>query len=117
MKHVAVLVWLVLPLTAVLVCATTARSEPVGGGIVTGQFLNPNPTCPPATCTGIGTSQVYWGIADPDKFPSSLAFSGRGFSVPLGQTFVMADLQFQNGTTQGGNRTQRGRSEGADHVR
>lgn len=79
-----------------------AHSDTIGGGTVAGTFVNPSPTCPPAACTGVGTSQIYWGTADPDSFPSSLAFSGRGFSTPLGTPFVMGNLQFQNGSTAAG---------------
>ena len=65
-----------------------------------GAFLNPQPTCPPATCTGIGTDHITWGVPDPSV--SSLGFRGRSFTTEVGQTFVVGELDYSNGTTKGG---------------
>src|SRR5919112_6142877 len=73
-----------------------ASMAQTGFGTSGGEFLNPTPTCPPATCSGLGTSSIFFGSPDPGNTPNGLAFTGRGFSVPVGVPFVLGLLQFQN---------------------
>ena len=83
----------------VVISAQHVSAEPVGTGMLTGQFLNPTPSCPPATCSGAGTSSMFWGDPEPNLPPNNLSFTGRGFSAALGQPFVLGLLQFQNSST------------------
>ena len=71
----------------------------VGSGTSGGEFINPTPLCPPASCSGLGTSSIFFGDPDPGNPPNGLAFTGRGFSVPVGVPFVLGLLQFQNSST------------------
>lgn len=71
----------------------------VGSGTSGGEFTNPTPLCPPASCSGLGTSSIFFGDPDPGNPPNGLAFTGRGFSVPVGVPFVLGLLQFQNSST------------------
>jgi len=64
-----------------------------------GNVLNPNPSCPPAACTGVGTNSLFWGTPDLGDPPNGLAFTGRGFAVELGQPFVLGLIQYQNSST------------------
>jgi hypothetical protein len=77
----------------------TASMAQTGSGTSGGEFLNPTPSCPPATCSGLGTSSIFFGVPDPGNPPNGLAFTGRGFSVPVGVPFVLGLLQFQNSST------------------
>lgn len=74
-------------------------AQTVGSGTSGGEFLNPTPSCPPATCSGLGTSSIFFGNPDPGNPPNGLAFTGRGFSTPVGVPFVLGLLQFQNSST------------------
>ncbi|MEP6888172.1 MAG: choice-of-anchor K domain-containing protein [Nitrospirales bacterium] len=74
-------------------------AQTVGSGTSGGEFVNPTPSCPPATCSGLGTSSIFFGDPDPGNPPNGLAFTGRGFSVPVGVPFVLGLLQFQNSST------------------
>jgi len=74
-------------------------AETIGAGTSGGEFINPTPSCPPATCSGLGTSSIFFGDPDPGNPPNGLAFTGRGFSVPVGVPFVLGLLQFQNSST------------------
>ncbi|WP_447985855.1 choice-of-anchor K domain-containing protein [Nitrospira sp. Nam74] len=78
---------------------SAARAQTIGSGTSGGEFLNPSPACPPATCSGLGTSSIFFGNPDPGNPPNGLAFTGRGFSVPVGVPFVLGLLQFQNSST------------------
>ena len=71
----------------------------VGSGTSGGEFINPTPLCPPASCSGLGTSSIFFGDPDPGNPPNGLAFTGRGFAVPVGVPFVLGLLQFQNSST------------------
>jgi hypothetical protein len=94
----------VLLMIAVCACSLVAvpsapRAQTIGSGTSGGEFLNPSPACPPASCNGIGTSSIFFGNPDPGNPPNGLAFTGRGFSVPVGVPFVLGLLQFQNSST------------------
>lgn len=74
-------------------------AQTVGSGTSGGEFVNAIPLCPPASCNGLGTNSIFFGDPDPGKPPNGLAFTGRGFSVPVGVPFVLGLLQFQNSST------------------
>lgn len=74
-------------------------AQTIGSGTSGGEFINPTPSCPPATCSGLGTSSIFFGDPDPGNPPNGLAFTGRGFSTPVGVPFVLGLLQFQNSST------------------
>jgi hypothetical protein len=73
-------------------------------GVSLGTFLNSQPTCPPAVCTGLGTDFFTWGtpVDSPDGHVSSFSFLGRSFATEEGQTFVAGELEYYNGTIKGG---------------
>ena len=79
--------------------AITLRAQTIGSGTSGGEFFNPSPACPPASCSGLGTNSIFFGNPDPGNPPNGLAFTGRGFSVPVGVPFVLGLLQFQNSST------------------
>src|SRR5438093_1948088 len=88
---------------AVISPSTSLEAATTGTGTTTGLFQNPVPTCPPATCTGIGTNSITWGIpADFLSFSSAFTFTGTSFMVPQGVSFVMGTLQYTNGATDAG---------------
>jgi hypothetical protein len=64
----------------------------------TGAFVGPSPTCPPATCSGIGSNKVTWGDGD----SSSLSFSGSAFAPTTGDVFKLGTLTYHNGVTPAG---------------
>ena len=72
--------------------------KPATVGTSTGQFLNPTPTCPPASCSGIGSNAITWGTGD----PGSLTFAGTAFAPTVGDTFKVGTLTFHNGGTAAG---------------
>jgi len=84
-----------------------ARPNPAAAldihGEVAGTFSSPVPTCPPATCTGIGTGAVTWGTPlSSATTPSSLAFRGRSFFTDLDvaqfkANGIAGDVDFTNG--------------------
>lgn len=66
-------------------------------------FKNPSPTCPPATCSGVGSSTFSWG--DGSLFgspPSSLSFTPTAFTPTIDSKFKIGDLSYFNGTILGG---------------
>jgi len=63
----------------------------------TGIFVNPDPTCPPATCTGVSTNSFSWG--SPLPTPSSLTFTGNPGSINPGTAYELGTLLYVNGTT------------------
>jgi len=69
--------------------------KPATVGTSTGTFVTPVPTCPPATCTGIGTSTVTWGTGE----PGSLSFEGTAFAPTVGEMFKVGTLTYHNGAT------------------
>jgi hypothetical protein len=79
---------------------------PYGGameGTSDGIFTNPQPTCPPAVCTGIDTNAITWGSeTDPGTPVSSLAFWGQSFTTLTEQVFVIGEMNYYNGTIEGG---------------
>ena len=79
--------------------AITLRAQTIGSGTSGGEFFNPSPACPPASCSGLGTNSIFFGNPDPGNPPNGLAFTGRGFSVPVGVPCVLGLLQFQNSST------------------
>lgn len=96
-RHVlAAVAWCAYALVAV---PGSPLAQTIGSGTSGGEFLNPSPSCPPATCSGLGTNSIFFGIPDPGNPPNGLAFTGRGFSVPVGVPFVLGLLQFQNSST------------------
>src|SRR5688572_21892624 len=84
---------------AVFALPGSPLAQTIGSGTSEGEFLNPSPSCPPATCSGLGTNSIFFGTPDPGNPPNGLAFTGRGFSVPVGVPFVLGLLQFQNSST------------------
>lgn len=69
--------------------------KPATVGSASGSFVNPSPTCPPATCSGIGTSSVSWGIGE----SGSLSFAGGAYSPKVGDKFKIGTLTYHNGAT------------------
>jgi hypothetical protein len=69
--------------------------KPATIGNASGSFLNPSPTCPPATCTGLGGNSVTWGTGE----PGSLTFSGVAFAPKVGDVFKLGTLTYHNGAT------------------
>ena len=93
-------VWLVAVLcVSGLMAVHDSQAQTIGSGTTSAEFINPQPTCPPATCSGLGTNSIFFGNPDPGNPPNGLAFTGRGFSVPVGVPFVLGLLQFQNSST------------------
>jgi len=72
--------------------------KPATIGASTGAFVGPSPTCPPATCSGIGSNTVTWGDGD----SSSLSFSGSAFAPNTGDVFKLGTLTYHNGVTPAG---------------
>ncbi|SEL89348.1 PEP-CTERM protein-sorting domain-containing protein [Roseateles sp. YR242] len=72
--------------------------KPATVGNSGGVFASPSPTCPPATCSGIGTSAVSWGLGD----PGSLSFAATAFAPVVGDLFKVGTLTYHNGATQVG---------------
>lgn len=85
--------------TGCVMVASVGWTQTFGAGTINGTYLNPNPPCPPAACTGVGTNSVFWGTPDPGNPPNGLAFTGRGFATQLGQPFVLGLIQYQNSST------------------
>lgn len=69
--------------------------KPATVGNATGTFLNPSPTCPPATCSGIGGNTITWGIGE----AGSLSFTGAAFAPKVGDSFKLGTLTYHNGAT------------------
>jgi hypothetical protein len=88
--------WLGLALFAALAPDYTQAAD---AGISTGIFLDPTPSCPPATCSGIGTNSFSWREAVPGSTPGSLSFSRSSFAPAPGETFKLETLTYLNGTT------------------
>jgi hypothetical protein len=65
-------------------------------GNSSGTFLTPSPGCPPAACSGVGTSSFSWGTPMPDV--SSLTFQPIAFDPKPGEVFSLGRLTFHNGT-------------------
>jgi hypothetical protein len=86
--------WLALTLLAAL---APGYVQAANAGISTGTFLDPTPSCPPATCSGIGTNSFSWGTGS----PGSLSFAGSSFAPAPGETFKLGTLTFNNGVTFG----------------
>jgi hypothetical protein len=64
-------------------------------GVSFATFLNPQPTCPPAVCTGLGTQFITWGRG---TLPSRLQFNGRDFTAEVNRPFVVGEAHFFNGS-------------------
>ncbi len=69
--------------------------RPATLGSSSGTFEMPSPTCPPATCNGVGGSSVNWGVGN----PSALSFGGTPFSPRVGEPFRIGTLDYTNGAT------------------
>ena len=69
--------------------------KPATVGSSSGTFDMPSPTCPPATCNGLGSNAVNWGVGN----PSALTFTGTPFSPRVGDPFKIGTLDYTNGTT------------------
>ena len=78
---------------AVLLMVGTAFADTVS---TTGTFSNPTPTCPPATCNGIGTNFVDWGGP---PTPSSLLFTGASGAYTPGVAYQLGTILYTNGAT------------------
>ncbi|KQV96191.1 hypothetical protein ASC91_01115 [Pelomonas sp. Root1237] len=74
----------------------TMKPATVGSSSAT--FTSPTPGCPPATCSGLGTPAVNWGIGE----PGSLSFTAAAFSPVVGDLFKLGTLTYHNGATQVG---------------
>ena len=71
----------------------TMKPATVGSAAAT--FNSPSPTCPPATCSGIGTSSIAWGTGS----PGGMSFSGDSFAPKVGDPFKLGTLRYTNGAT------------------
>src|SRR5687768_18274631 len=92
--------WLGLTLLAALAPGYTQAAD---AGTSTGTFLDPTPSCPPATCSGIGTNSFSWGEAEsPGNTAGSLSFSAGSFAPAPGETFKLGTLTYHNGATASG---------------
>jgi hypothetical protein len=69
--------------------------KPATVGKAAGTFNSPSPTCPPATCSGIGTSSINWGTGS----PGGLSFTGAAFSPQVGAAFKIGTINYTNGST------------------
>ena len=74
------------------------KMQPATVGSAKGVFSGPGPSCPPATCSGLGTDTVYWGVGQ----PGGMQFIGSNFAPVVGQNFKLGTLFYLNGTTQSG---------------
>lgn len=72
--------------------------KPATVGSAAGIFSGPAPTCPPATCSGLGTNTVNWGIGQ----QGGLSFQGSAFAPVVGDAFKIGTLFYINGATQAG---------------
>lgn len=72
--------------------------KPATVGNAKGVFSGPGPTCPPATCSGLGTDTVYWGIGQ----SGGMQFVGNNFAPVVGDAFKLGTLYYLNGATQVG---------------
>jgi hypothetical protein len=72
--------------------------KPATVGNAKGVFSGPAPSCPPATCSGLGTDTVNWGIGQ----PGGLQFVGNDFAPVVGDVFKLGTLYYLNGATQVG---------------
>lgn len=72
--------------------------KPATVGSASGIFSGPAPTCPPATCSGLGTDTINWGIGQ----PGGLSFQGAAFAPVVGDAFKIGTLFYINGATQAG---------------
>lgn len=69
--------------------------KPATVGSATATFNTPSPTCPPATCSGIGTSSIAWGTGS----PGGMSFTGASFAPKVGDAFKLGTLSYTNGAT------------------
>ena len=77
----------------------------LSGEIASATFSNPDPTCPPATCTGMGTNSIIWGIPPADAplgLPNSVSITGNSFTTQLGTPFVVGTVNYFNGSVLAG---------------
>ncbi len=84
---------------------TQINLEPGVEGTANATFSNPDPNCPPATCTGIGTNSITWGIPTataPGGLPNSLSIGGGEFTGELGTPFVAGTISYFNGSVLAG---------------
>jgi hypothetical protein len=65
-------------------------------------FSTPSPACPPATCNGVGTNHIGWGIPFAGSTQSILAFAAANFTPAIDTRFVIGELTFVNGTIESG---------------
>lgn len=72
--------------------------KPATVGHATGAFLNSSPTCPPASCWGLGSDTVQWGVGD----PGGLQFVGSSYAPQVGEVFKLGTLYYYNGSTVAG---------------
>ena len=71
---------------------------PATVGNATATFNSPSPTCPPATCSGIGTSSIAWGTGS----PGGMSFTGTSFAPKVGDAFSLGTISYTNGSTEFG---------------
>ena len=78
---------------------TDVNIEPPIEGSTGSIFSNPNPNCPPAACTGMGTNSITWGIPSRTTgLPNSLSIAGGSFAGSLGSPFVAGTINYFNGS-------------------
>ncbi len=90
--------WLVF---IIVVALAPAYGHATDVGTSVGIFLDPTPSCPPATCSGTGMNSFNWGEPSSDLFgsQSNLTFVGNSFSPSAGEIFKLGTLTYHNGAT------------------
>ena len=90
--------WLGLILVVAL---SPVYGQATDDGTSDGIFHDPTPSCPPATCSGVGMNSFNWGKPTSDRFgsQSNLTFVGNSFSPSAGETFKLGTLTYHNGAT------------------
>src|SRR6266705_354284 len=82
--------------TLVALGSVPARSDDVSGS-ASGVFVNPQPAG--AVTTGVGTSDLKYGVGFGGSLPNELSFSGSTFAGPFETPFTVGTLSYFNGTT------------------
>lgn len=85
----------------IVVALAPAYGHATDAGTSVGIFLDPTPSCPPATCSGTGMNSFNWGEPTSDLFgsQSNLTFVGNSFSPLAGEIFKLGTLTYHNGAT------------------
>ncbi|BCT67831.1 choice-of-anchor K domain-containing protein [Nitrosospira sp. NRS527] len=85
----------------IVVALAPAYGHATDAGTSVGIFLDPTPSCPPATCSGVEMNSFNWGEPTSDLLGSqgNLTFVGDSFSPSAGETFKLGTLTYHNGAT------------------